>query len=174
VSYCFTGSSLADLGVSFAVRTKNVENKPVIHEKGPYYAYIIVFVTNADEMVDVRPPPKPHFAAHQPAAPKLAPAVLQPISAAGSSRLSFSYAPNVHAPRPPRVGGPRSSLVGPGARRSSIGVKPRPSRVPRLSVSGMAGFQPFALPKVGEGSGSSLAGLSEKEIDERVRDLDVL
>lgn len=33
----------------------------------------------------------------------------------------------------------------------------------------MGVFQPFTLPKVGEGSGSSLAGLSEREIDERVR-----
>jgi kinesin family member 22 len=128
-------------------------------------------MSGTDETIDVRPPPKAHFAAHQPAAPKLAPAVLQPISAAASSsRLSFSYAPNIHAPRPSRTGGPRSSLVGPGPRRSGgVGVKARPSKVPRLSVSGAAAFQPFALPNIGEGSGSSLAALSEKEIDERVR-----
>ncbi|KAI0300601.1 P-loop containing nucleoside triphosphate hydrolase protein [Multifurca ochricompacta] len=56
--------------LNFAVRTRNVENKPVINEK------------------DARPVPKPHFSAPPPPPPKQVPlAVVTPVS--GSSRASF-------------------------------------------------------------------------------------
>ncbi|KAG5651643.1 hypothetical protein H0H81_007953 [Sphagnurus paluster] len=75
--------------LNFAVRTKNVENKPVIHER------------------DNRPAPKPHFAALaiQPPAAKPAPTVLQTISTAGSgtgagpTRSRTSLAPVSRVPR---------------------------------------------------------------------------
>ncbi|KAI0087443.1 P-loop containing nucleoside triphosphate hydrolase protein [Irpex rosettiformis] len=60
--------------LNFAVRTKNIENKPVVNER------------------DNRPPPKPHFAAVQQAPPKLAPAVLPNLAhnAPSSSRPSLA------------------------------------------------------------------------------------
>ncbi|KAG1888061.1 P-loop containing nucleoside triphosphate hydrolase protein [Suillus subluteus] len=92
--------------LNFAVRTKNVENRPVVNER------------------DMRPQPKPHFAAILPPPPKLAPAILQPLEAvAGPSR----------GPRPSiaRVA-PRPSLAGAGQSRS---------RVPRASGIGVFGVQ---------------------------------
>jgi kinesin family protein 22 len=156
---------------SFAVRTKNVENKPVVNE------------------YDMRPAPKPHFSS-QP--PKLAPAVLTTsgsrpslvqagrVSYGGprASRISLGQRPSqggvgprtshIGAPRlSSHTGGPRSSLVGP--RKS--GVSARPSRVPRASGIGGA-FQPFVIPCTASGSMDgrerSSVALSEKELDERV------
>ncbi|KAG2032070.1 P-loop containing nucleoside triphosphate hydrolase protein [Suillus americanus] len=128
--------------LNFAVRTKNVENRPVVNER------------------DMRPQPKPHFAAILPPPPKLAPAVLQPLEAvAGPSR----------GPRPSiaRVA-PRPSLAGAGQSRS---------RVPRASGIGVFGVQkgrrlsvvPALISETAETSGSSgMMQLTDKEIDERI------
>ncbi|OAX36355.1 kinesin-domain-containing protein [Rhizopogon vinicolor AM-OR11-026] len=125
--------------LNFAVRTKNVENRPVVNER------------------DIRPQAKPHFASIQAPPPKLAPAVLQPLEAvAGLSR----------GPRPSiaRVG-PRASLAGPSKSRvprvSGIGVfgghrGRRPSAVPA------------PISEEGEAGGSSMVQLTDKEIDERI------
>lgn len=128
--------------LNFAVRTKNVENRPVVNER------------------DMRPQPKPHFAAILPPPPKLAPAVLQPLEAvAGPSR----------GPRPSiaRVA-PRPSLAGAGQSRS---------RVPRASGIGVFGVQKGHRPsgvlalinETAETSGSlGMMQLTDKEIDERI------
>jgi kinesin family protein 22 len=159
---------------SFAVRTKNVENKPVVNE------------------YDMKPAPKPHFASHLPQPPKLAPAVLttsgsrpslvqagrvsyggprashiglgqRPSQAGVGPRTSHIGAPRLSS----HTGGPRSSLVGP--RKSGVGA--RPSRVPRASGTGGA-FQPFVIPSTASGSMDgrerSSVALSDKELDERV------
>lgn len=109
--------------------------------------------------LDNRPVPKAHFAAiamHPPPA-KPAPAIIQTISTAGSSS-------------------------GAGSLRSRQSLVPV-SKVPRASISG--GHQPFVLPNSRKGlpsfverikeeessdrSGSFGLGLTEKEIDDRVR-----
>ncbi|KAF7970934.1 hypothetical protein HWV62_22580 [Athelia sp. TMB] len=86
--------------LNFAVRTKNVENKPVVNER------------------DNRVQPKPHFAAIQPPPPKLAPAVLQP-TAVMSGRPSL--VPN------PRAGGgsrvPRMSMAPYSANGGGMGYQ---------------------------------------------------
>lgn len=112
----------------------------------------------------MRPQPKPHFAAILPPPPKLAPAVLQPLEAvAGPSRR----------PRPSiaRVA-PRPSLASTGQSRS---------RVPRASGIGVFGVQkgrrpsgvPTLLSEIAETSGNSsgMFQLTDKEIDERVREM---
>ncbi|TFY80453.1 hypothetical protein EWM64_g3555 [Hericium alpestre] len=102
--------------LNFAVRTKNVENKPVVNER------------------DNRPAPKPHFAAIQAPAPAGKPAALPaPIVAGPSSRPSIIPAPRSGGSlpgMPSRV--PRGSAAGgsgsapyPGAskrRESGIGI----------------------------------------------------
>lgn len=107
--------------LNFAVRTKNVENRPVINER------------------DNRPQTKPHFAAVQPPPPKLAPAVLNSVPVHASSTAAMTTTTNNTAavgpsrgPRPSRV--PRPSNVGtglvppghsrPSSRHSSIPQKP--------------------------------------------------
>lgn len=107
--------------LNFAVRTKNVENRPVINER------------------DNRPQTKPHFAAVQPPPPKLAPAVLNSVPVHASSTAAMSTTTNNTAavgpsrgPRPSRV--PRPSNVGtglvppghsrPSSRHSSILQRP--------------------------------------------------
>ncbi|KAG2143088.1 P-loop containing nucleoside triphosphate hydrolase protein [Suillus clintonianus] len=128
--------------LNFAVRTKNVENRPVVNER------------------DIRPQPKPHFAAILPPPPKLAPAVLQPLEAvAGPSR----------GPRPSIArAAPRASLAGAGQSRS---------RVPRASgigvFGGHKGRRPSGVPALisekAETSGNfSMMQLTDKEIDERI------
>lgn len=110
--------------LNFAVRTKNVENRPVINER------------------DNRPQPKSHFAAVQPPPPKLAPAILNSVPVHASSTTAVTTTTNNTAvagpsrgPRPSRV--PRPSNVGtglvppgysrPSSRHSSILQKPEPS-----------------------------------------------
>lgn len=107
--------------LNFAVRTKNVENRPVINER------------------DNRPQTKPHFAAVQPPPPKLAPAVLNSVPVHASSTVAVTTATNntvvvgpSRGPRPSRV--PRPSNMGtglvppghsrPSSRHSSILQKP--------------------------------------------------
>ncbi|KAI6127555.1 kinesin-domain-containing protein [Pisolithus thermaeus] len=107
--------------LNFAVRTKNVENRPVINER------------------DNRPQAKPHFAAVQPPPPKLAPAVLNSVPVHASSTVAVTTTTSTTAvvgpsrgPRPSRV--PRPSNVGtglvppghsrPSSRHSSILQKP--------------------------------------------------
>ena len=109
--------------------------------------------------LDNRPTLKPHFAALQPPVPKPAPALLQPISTAGSG-------------------------AAPEAMRSRASLVPVP-RVPRVSMlSGGNLYQSFGLPGAaptrrnvinekpsegeGDGSGTMGIGMTEKEIDERV------
>ncbi|KAG1805308.1 P-loop containing nucleoside triphosphate hydrolase protein [Suillus subaureus] len=128
--------------LNFAVRTKNVENRPVVNER------------------DMRPQPKPHFAAILPPPPKLAPAVLQPLEAvAGPSR------------------GPRPSIARIAPRPSLAGASQSRSRVPRASGIGVFGVQkghrpsgvPALISEAAETSGSSgMMQLTDKEIDERI------
>lgn len=109
--------------------------------------------------LDNRPATKPHFAA--PPAPKLAPAILQPINTASSSSS--------------RTG---SSNTAAGKARASLGPTVHRSRVPRVSSigTGGAGFQKFALPVGGRRSlieeapagGLGGLGLTEKDIEEKV------
>ncbi|KAG2127654.1 P-loop containing nucleoside triphosphate hydrolase protein [Suillus bovinus] len=128
--------------LNFAVRTKNVENRPVVNER------------------DMRPQPKPHFAAVLPPPPKLAPAVLQPLEAvAGPSR------------------GPRHSIARVAPRLSLAGAGQGRSRVPRASGIGIFGVQkghrpsgvPAIISETAETSVSSgMMQLTDKEIDERI------
>lgn len=153
---------------SFAVRTKNIENKPVVNERGVFAPINLPerkFKEAPTFFVDNRPAPKPHFAAVaiQPPAPKPAPAIVQSICTEGTG----SGAPTVAAS---------------GLTRSRYSLVPVP-KLPRVSVA--YGYQPFALPgggrrialdkekeKIresdGDRSGSIGVGLTEKEIDERV------
>ncbi|KAF8887574.1 kinesin-like protein [Infundibulicybe gibba] len=97
--------------LNFAVRTKNVENKPVINER------------------DNRPAPKPHFAAVaiQPPAAKPAPAIVQAISTVGAGsgsgplRSRTSLLPTSRVPRISAFGGAGGfqPFVVPGASRRS-------------------------------------------------------
>ena len=156
-------ASIWVVSCSFAVRTKNVENKPVVNERGkslysptlPLSNWLILYAAIAH--ADNRPLPKPHFAALpiQPPPARLAPAVVQAISTAGAgSGLSH----------------PRTSLV-------------PVSRSHRMSsLGGGNGYQAFGIngPRRGlgvnnkivesEGSQSGNLGfaMTEKEIDERV------
>ncbi|KAG6853357.1 hypothetical protein C0991_005031 [Blastosporella zonata] len=92
-----------------SIRTKNVENKPVINER------------------DNRPVPKPHFAAVaiQPPAGRPAPAIIQAISTAGSSsgpapgRSRQSLVPVSRVPRASISGGYQSFTMH-GARRGFV------------------------------------------------------
>jgi len=145
------------------VRTKNVENKPVVNERGKHCASVtfstgaILTFTTSHSQQDNRVQPKPHFAAIQPPPPKLAPALLQ-----------------------------QTSILG-GHSRPSMGGIPRagPSRVPRISTygagAGGSGYQPFAMGGGGkrmsfapigmgadEKTNSLTMGMTDKEIDERV------
>ncbi|KAF9010276.1 P-loop containing nucleoside triphosphate hydrolase protein [Cyathus striatus] len=124
--------------LNFAVRTKNVENRPVVNEH------------------DNRPAPKPHFAAIsiQPPAAKPAPAILQTITTSGSgsgsrpSRSRTSLVPVSKASRALSVGGatgyPPSAVT---SRRGVVIEKHEPD----IDGSGNFGFV-----------------LSEKDIDERI------
>ncbi|KAH0826644.1 P-loop containing nucleoside triphosphate hydrolase protein [Lanmaoa asiatica] len=81
--------------LNFAVRTKNVENRPVVNER------------------DNRPQARPHFAAIQPPPPKLAPAVLQAEPILASQAVVTNAAPGpARGPRQSRV--PRISGIGVG------------------------------------------------------------
>ncbi|KAG6857066.1 hypothetical protein H0H87_010031 [Tephrocybe sp. NHM501043] len=124
--------------LNFAVRTKNVENKPVINER------------------DNRPVPKPHFAAVtiQPPAGKPAPAIIQAISTAGSSSGAApvrssrqSLVPVSRVPRASISGGYQSFAL-PGLKRGFA------EKIKEEDES--------------DRSGSMSIGLTEKEIDERV------
>lgn len=159
--------------LNFAVRTKNVENKPVVHERS------------------IAPPPKPHFAAVQRAPPKLAAANLPTASAPPTGPL----------PPPPSGTSPNLSLnsqvfpvAGP-SRVPSAGTVPtlastsdsvgalqpkakgraRPSRVPRMSMAGAAAFGlglGGAAASLLHGHGSNvpaLKPLNETDMDERIR-----
>ncbi|THG95584.1 hypothetical protein EW026_g6088 [Hermanssonia centrifuga] len=98
--------------LNFAVRTKNIENKPVVNER------------------DNRPIPKPHFAAIQPSGPKLAAAVLPVASSSSSGSSRPSLVPSYPVPtRPNSTNGsrvPRPSMANFGG-SSSLG--PRLSQV---------------------------------------------
>ncbi|KAF9236661.1 P-loop containing nucleoside triphosphate hydrolase protein [Melanogaster broomeanus] len=123
--------------LNFAVRTKNVENRPVINER------------------DSRPPPKAHFAAIQPAPPKLAPAVLQsiPIHASSNNTTTTNAAAGPsRGPRPSRV--PRISGIGAGL-------------APLLAGGANTRSRPSSSAAFTEGSQSRVQ-LTDKEIDERI------
>ncbi|KAJ8594963.1 kinesin-domain-containing protein [Rhizopogon salebrosus TDB-379] len=125
--------------LNFAVRTKNVENRPVVNER------------------DIRPQTKPHFASIQPPPPKLAPVVLQPLEAvAGLSR----------GPRPSitRVG-PRASLAGPSQSRSRV---PRVSGIGVFGGQKGRRLSTVPTLMEESGSSSMMMQLSDKEIDERI------
>ncbi|PPQ74075.1 hypothetical protein CVT24_012945 [Panaeolus cyanescens] len=127
--------------LNFAVRTKNVENKPVVNER------------------DNRPVPKPHFAAVstiQPTAAKPAPAVLQAISTTGSSTKSGSRSRPSLVPvsrlHRPSIGGPNAYqpfAIQPNGRRGTL----LNEKIPELEE---------------DRSGNLGLGLSEKEINERI------
>ncbi|KAI0697020.1 P-loop containing nucleoside triphosphate hydrolase protein [Cytidiella melzeri] len=117
--------------LNFAVRTKNIENKPVVNER------------------DNRLAPKPHFAAIQPAAPKLAVAVLPTLlSTALTSGGRQSLAP---------ISRPSSSTGG--------------LRVPRPFIASYSGSnrlsQMLPPPPIPQLQKATLA-LTDKEIDERI------
>ncbi|KAF8903894.1 kinesin-like protein [Gymnopilus junonius] len=127
--------------LNFAVRTKNVENRPVVNER------------------DNRPAPRPHFAAVsiQPPAAKPAPAIIQAISTAesssGPSRARPSMVPISRSQRMSSIGSgnlyqPFGLLSGAGRRPSAIPEKIQESE--------------------GDRSGSLGFGMTEKEIDERI------
>ncbi|KAF9458221.1 P-loop containing nucleoside triphosphate hydrolase protein [Collybia nuda] len=127
--------------LNFAVRTKNVENKPVVNER------------------DNRPAPKPHFAAVaiQPPAGKPAPAILQHISTAGAGSgpgPTRSRASLVPVSRVPRV----SAHGGNGY---------QPFALPGAAV-GRRGFSEKIPESEVDRSGSIGVGLTEKDIDERI------
>ncbi|KAH7886963.1 P-loop containing nucleoside triphosphate hydrolase protein [Phlebopus sp. FC_14] len=125
--------------LNFAVRTKNVENRPVVNER------------------DNRPQPKPHFAAIQPPPPKLAPAVLQSIPIHASSSNTVITTTNAVAgpsrgPRPSRV--PRISGIGGGL-------------VPPLNGGAKIRSRPSSAAAI-DARPDGLAQLTDKEIDERI------
>lgn len=71
---------------SFATRTRTIENRPFINERGgsrPRVSYICVFLKSS--VADNRPIPKPHFAALAPPKP-----TYQPIRLGASSMTSSS------------------------------------------------------------------------------------
>ncbi|KAH7919038.1 kinesin-domain-containing protein [Leucogyrophana mollusca] len=141
--------------LNFAVRTKNVENKPVVNER------------------DLRPQPKPHFAAARPVpqAAKLAPAVLQPIQIQGTASSSSSDGPGMGRTRASLAG---AGVVGVGA--GGMGGRSRPSRLPRVSAIGVGGsgmgMGMGMGSAMGSGSGSGVGAgmlqLTDREIDERI------
>ncbi|EIN08651.1 kinesin-domain-containing protein [Punctularia strigosozonata HHB-11173 SS5] len=146
--------------LNFAVRTKNVENKPVVNER------------------DSRPAPKPHFAAVQQKAPKLAPAALPAtIEAAPAPGPAATAAPI--APTVPVTGhrGPRPSLAPRPVDAGSSKVPRRTSLAPGASTDFR--FQPFALSLAsvseapqsassGGGGSGVLRSLTDEEIEERI------
>ncbi|GLB45200.1 putative TRAFAC class myosin-kinesin ATPase superfamily, kinesin family protein [Lyophyllum shimeji] len=127
--------------LNFAVRTKNVENKPVINER------------------DNRPAPKPHFAAVaiQPPAAKPAPAILQAISTAGAGtgagprRSRTSLVPVSKVPRVSMAGYQPFALPGAVAGAGRNGPREKIKEEDMHDRSGSLGL-----------------GLTEKEIDERI------
>ncbi|KAG6896724.1 hypothetical protein C0992_006491 [Termitomyces sp. T32_za158] len=127
--------------LNFAVRTKNVENKPIINER------------------DNRPVPKAHFAAitmHPPPA-KPAPAIIQAISTAGSGsgagrlRSRQSLVPVSKVPRASISGGYQPFVL----HGSKKGL---PSFVDKIKEEEDSSDR----------SGSFGLGLTEKEIDDRI------
>ncbi|KIJ61547.1 hypothetical protein HYDPIDRAFT_96250 [Hydnomerulius pinastri MD-312] len=125
--------------LNFAVRTKNVENRPVVNER------------------DNRPQPKAHFAAIQPPPPKLAPAVLQSIPIHASSSSNPTTTTNAAAgpsrgPRPSRV--PRVSGIGAGL-------------APPLAGAARPRSRPSSAAAIQEKSETRMQ-LTDQEIDERV------
>lgn len=154
---------------SFATRTKNVENKPIINERGVCTCFHHALSSCSDNAplptLDNRPTAKPHFAA--PPAPKPAPTILQPITTAASSSSTSGPA-----------------VVAAGRARASLGPSGHAyaSRVPRVSAIGLggAGYQRFALPGGGRRlldsvdekaamTGFGALGMTEKDIEEKVR-----
>ncbi|KAH7912354.1 P-loop containing nucleoside triphosphate hydrolase protein [Hygrophoropsis aurantiaca] len=143
--------------LNFAVRTKNVENRPVVNER------------------DLRPQPKPHFAATRaiPQPAKLAPAVLQPIQIQGTSGLTSGA--DKHG-----LGKMRTSLAGAaGAIGDAIGGgggmvgRSRPSKLPRVSAIGVGGAgygigAGLGAANMGAGASPSIVQLTDREIDERI------
>uniref|UniRef100_A0A8H8CJ53 Kinesin-like protein n=1 Tax=Psilocybe cubensis TaxID=181762 RepID=A0A8H8CJ53_PSICU len=133
--------------LNFAVRTKNVENRPVVNER------------------DNRPVPKPHFAAVsiQPPASKPAPAIVQAISTAGSG--STAGAKRARPSLVPMSRSSRISSIGGGHGYQSFG----------LAGAAAAGRRQTGMfEKIREEdhsydrSGSVGIGMTEKEIDERI------
>ncbi|THH14574.1 hypothetical protein EW146_g5770 [Bondarzewia mesenterica] len=130
--------------LNFAVRTKNVENKPVINER------------------DNRPLQKPHFAAvHQP--PPVQKAAIFPALIAAAPRPSIIAAarPSLAPPRP--VASSSSGLKGPS----------RVPRVSAFGTAGAAAPYPGATQRRESGIGIILSHrnslqLTDKEIDERI------
>ncbi|KAF8961771.1 kinesin-like protein, partial [Flammula alnicola] len=128
--------------LNFAVRTKNVENRPVVNER------------------DNRPGPKPHFAAVsiQPAAGKPAPAIVQAISTAGSRSGGGRARPSlVPMPRSHRL-----SSIGGGSGYQPFGL---PGAAPSRRTMGMN----EKIQESDDDRSASLGfGMTEKEIDERI------
>ncbi|KAF8813107.1 kinesin-like protein [Phlegmacium glaucopus] len=123
--------------LNFAVRTKNVENRPVINER------------------DNRIVPKPHFAALpiQPPPARLAPAIVQAISTAGSgtSRPRTSLVPVSRSHRMSSFGGGNGyQAFGVNGLRTGLGVNEKILE----SESNRSGNLGFAM--------------TEKDIDERI------
>ncbi|PPQ86673.1 hypothetical protein CVT25_006748 [Psilocybe cyanescens] len=132
--------------LNFAVRTKNVENRPVVNER------------------DNRPVPKPHFAAVsiQPPASKPAPAIVQAISTAGAG--SSAGTKRARPSLVPMSRSHRTSSIGGGNGYQSFG----------LAGAAAGRRQTGMFEKIREEdhsydrSGSVGIGMTEKEIDERI------
>lgn len=138
---------------SFAVRTKNVENRPVVNERGMFA--LESFVGHCSPVhLDNRPQVKPHFAAIQAPPPKLAPAVLQTDTILASKDVTMT---NI-AVAPARARGPRPSRV---PRVSNIG----PGLLPPLAKARSRPPSSFSILEKPENS----VQLTDRDIDERVR-----
>ncbi|KAJ3496514.1 hypothetical protein NMY22_g19800 [Coprinellus aureogranulatus] len=146
--------------LNFAVRTKNVENKPVINER------------------DNRPQPKPHFSAPSvpPPVGKAATGILLPASTTGPVTVAYQ-APDARPANRRRSGRqslvpvsrvPRVSMGGGGG---ATGGLYQPFAFPSGSSSGAGGNR--RLTTIGEAgarprlSGSGV-GLTAEDIDERI------
>lgn len=141
---------------SFAARTKNIENRPIINERGRLITRFSL--TELKHLIDNRHALMPHFSTDAVQLPmsKLSAAIVQSIttngSHSGASRTRSSLVP-----------------IARGHRMSSTGVG--------------IGYQPLALPAIknlpaihdkeneSDRTGNTGFGLTEKEIDERASNL---
>ncbi|KAF5310938.1 hypothetical protein D9619_008254 [Psilocybe cf. subviscida] len=135
--------------LNFAVRTKNVENRPVVNER------------------DNRPAPKPHFAAValQPPPAKPAPAILQAISTTAAAAAGTTGSMG-------RARGRSSMVPVSRTRKSSIGGASgfQPFGLPNVGTSrrNMLMNEKIEEEYENDRSGSLGFGMTEKEIDERI------
>ncbi|KAF5336250.1 hypothetical protein D9758_014358 [Tetrapyrgos nigripes] len=151
--------------LNFASRTKNIENKPVINER------------------DNRPAPKPHFAAlnvQQPVSTKIF--HLSSTTSTPEDNVNVNQDNHIQQPQPnPRKEKNKERRSGRPSMVPVASARPRQSRISALfpapagAFNFQSAYQPFggtlagASASTSAGPGpSSVVGLSEKEIDERI------